>query len=74
MVALKGANQEVSDVIMSNMTKRMQDTIKEEIEYLGPTRMSEVEEAQQKIVQTIRRLEEANELVISRGGKDEILV
>lgn len=74
VVALKGANQEVSDVIMSNMTKRMQDTIKEEIEYLGPTRMSEVEEAQQKIVQTIRRLEEANELVISRGGKDEILV
>ena len=74
VVALKGANQEVTDLIMSNMTKRMQDTIKEEIEYLGPVRMSEVEEAQQKIVQTIRKLEEANEIVISRGGKDEILV
>ena len=74
VVALKGANQEVTDLIMSNMTKRMQDTIKEEIEYLGPIRMSEVEEAQQKIVQTIRKLEEANEIVISRGGKDEILV
>lgn len=74
VVALKGANQEVAELIMNNMTKRMQDTIKEEIEFLGPIRLSEVEEAQQKIVQVIRRLEEANEIVISRGGKDEILV
>ena len=74
VVALKGANQEVSGLIMSNMTKRMQDTIKEEIEYLGPIRLSEVEEAQQKIVQTIRRLEESNEIVINRGGKDEMIV
>jgi flagellar motor switch protein FliG len=74
VVALKGANTEVSNLIMGNMTKRMQDTIKEEIEFLGPIRLSEVEEAQQKVVQTIRRLEEANEIVISRGGKDEILV
>lgn len=74
VVALKGANKDVAEVIMSNMTKRMQDTIKEEMEFLGPIRMSEVEEAQQKIVQVIRRLEEANEIVISRGGKDEILV
>lgn len=73
-VALKGANQEVADLIMGNMTKRMQDTIKEDIEYLGPVRMSEVEEAQQKVVQIIRKLEEANEIVINRGGKDEILV
>lgn len=74
VVALKGANKDVAEVIMGNMTKRMQDTIKEEMEFLGPIRMSEVEEAQQKIVQVIRRLEEANEIVISRGGKDEILV
>ena len=74
VVALKGANKEVLDLIMNNMTKRMQDTIKEEIEYLGPIRLSEVEEAQQKIVQTIRKLEEANELIISRGGKDDVLV
>lgn len=73
-VALKGANQDVTDLIMGNMTKRMQDTIKEDIEYLGPVRMSEVEEAQQKVVQIIRRLEESNEIVINRGGKDEILV
>lgn len=74
VVALKGANKDVSELIMGNMTKRMQDTIKEEIEFLGPVRLSEVEEAQQKIVQSIRRLEEANEIVINRGGKDDILV
>lgn len=74
VVALKGANQEVSNLIMGNMTKRMQDTIKEEIEFLGPIRLSEVEEAQQKIVQVIRRLEESNEIIISRGGKDEMVV
>ena len=73
-VALKGANTEVSELIFANMTKRMQDTIHEEIEYLGPIRLSEVEEAQQKIVQIIRRLEEADEVVINRGGKDDILV
>ena len=74
VIALKNANQDVVNVIMSNMTKRMQDTLKEEMEYLGPIRLSEVEEAQQKIVQIIRKLEESNEIVISRGGKDDILV
>lgn len=74
VVALKGANQDVADLIMNNMTKRMQDTIKEEIEFLGPIRLSEVEEAQQKVVQVIRKLEETNEIVINRGGKDDILV
>lgn len=74
VVALKGANKDVADLIFQNMTKRMQDTIKEEIEFLGPVRLSEVEEAQQKIVQAIRKLEESNEIVIGRGGKDEILV
>lgn len=75
VIALKGvANSEVSNVIMNNMTKRMQDTIKEEIEYLGPIRIKEVEEAQQRIVQIIRRLEESNEIIVDRGGKDEILV
>lgn len=74
VVALKGANKNVSDLIFQNMTKRMQDTIKEEIEFLGPVRLSEVEEAQQKIVQSIRKLEEANEIVIGRGGKDDVLV
>lgn len=74
VVALKGANKDVSELIFQNMTKRMQDTIREEIQFLGPVRLSEVEEAQQKIVQTIRRLEEANEIVIGRGGKDDILV
>ncbi|MFT9078431.1 flagellar motor switch protein FliG [Ethanoligenens sp.] len=74
VVALKGANKDVADLIFQNMTKRMQDTIKEEIQFLGPVRLSEVEEAQQKVVQVIRKLEEANEIVVGRGGKDDILV
>jgi flagellar motor switch protein FliG len=74
VVALKGANRPVFDVIMSNMSKRQQDTIHEEMEYLGPIRLSEVEEAQQKIVQAIRKLEESNEIIVSRGGKDDMFV
>jgi flagellar motor switch protein FliG len=74
VVALKGAAKPVVDVIMSNMSKRQQDTIHEEMEYLGPIRLSEVEEAQQKIVQAIRKLEESNEIIVSRGGKDDMFV
>jgi flagellar motor switch protein FliG len=74
VVALKGANKPVFEVIMSNMTKRQQDTIHEEMEYLGPIRLSEVEEAQQKVVQVIRKLEESNEIIVSHGGKDDMFV
>jgi flagellar motor switch protein FliG len=48
--------------------------IREDMEFMGPVRMKDVEEAQQKIVNTIRRLEDASEIVISRGGGDEIVV
>ena len=48
--------------------------IKEDMEFMGPVRMKDVEEAQQKIVGTIRKLEETSEIVISRGGGDEIVV
>jgi flagellar motor switch protein FliG len=74
VVALKGANKPVFDCILGNMTKRQQDSIHEEMEYLGPIRLSEVEEAQQKIVQVIRKLEESNEIIVSRGGKDDQFV
>jgi flagellar motor switch protein FliG len=74
VIALKGAEKPVTDVIMSNMTKRQQDSIHEEMGYLGPIRLSEVEEAQQKVVQVIRKLEASNEIVISRGGKDDQFV
>lgn len=73
-VALKAANEDVSNVIFQNMSQRMQETIKTDIEYLHNVRMRDVEEAQQKIVAVIRQLEEANEIVISKGGKDDIIV
>jgi len=74
ILALKGASEEVSRVIFANMSKRMQDMIKEDMEYLGPVRLRDVENAQQKIVNIIRQLEEAGEIIISRGGGDEIIV
>jgi flagellar motor switch protein FliG len=73
-IALKGATEEVQKVIFSNMSKRMAEMIKEDIEYMGPVRLKDVEEAQQKIVNVIRKLEDAGEIVISRGGGDEIIV
>ena len=73
-VALKGATQEVSDLIFSNMSKRMAEMIREDMDFMGPVRLRDVEEAQQNIVNVIRRLEEAGEIVISRGGGDEIIV
>lgn len=73
-VALKGSTDEVQKVIFSNMSKRMAEMIKEDIEYMGPVRLKDVEEAQQKIVNVIRKLEDAGEIVISRGGGDEIIV
>jgi len=73
-VALKGANDEVSDVIFNNMSKRLKEMITEDMQFMGPVRLRDVEEAQQKIVNTIRKLEDAGEIVISRGGGDEIIV
>ncbi|WP_026475998.1 flagellar motor switch protein FliG [Alkaliphilus transvaalensis] len=73
-VALKGATEEVSGVIYSNMSKRMAEMIKEDMDFMGPVRLRDVEEAQQKIVNIIRKLEEAGEIIIARGGGDEIVV
>ncbi len=73
-VALKGATQEVAEIIFSNMSKRLADMIKEDMEFMGPVRLKDVEEAQQKIVNNIRKLEESGEIVISRGGGDELIV
>jgi flagellar motor switch protein FliG len=73
-VALKGATEDVSKVIFANMSKRLGEMIKEDIEFMGPVRLKDVEEAQQKIVNSIRRLEDAGEIIISRGGGDEIVV
>lgn len=73
-VALKGATEEVQNTIFSNMSKRLSEMIKEDIEFMGPLRLKDVEEAQQKIVNVIRKLEDAGEIIISRGGGDEIIV
>lgn len=73
-IALKGANEEVQNCIFNNLSKRLAVMIKEDMEFMGPVRMKDVEEAQQKIVSVIRRLEDSAEIVISRGGGDEIIV
>lgn len=73
-VALKGANEEVQGVIFKNLSKRLAAMIREDMEFMGPVRMKDVEEAQQKIVNIIRKLEDSGEIIISRGGGDEIVV
>ena len=73
-IALKGTNEEVQNVIFKNLSKRLAAMIKEDMEFMGPVRMKDVEEAQQKIVGVIRKLEDSAEIVISRGGGDEIVV
>lgn len=73
-LALKSANEEVQKSIFVNMSKRLAEMIKEDMDYMGPVRLRDVEEAQQKIVNVIRKLEDAGEIVISRGGGDEIIV
>lgn len=73
-MALKGSNEEVQNVIFNNLSKRLAVMIKEDMEFMGPVRMKDVEEAQQKIVNVIRKLEDSAEIVISRGGGDEIIV
>jgi len=73
-IALKGSGEEVQNVIFNNLSKRLAAMIKEEMDFMGPIRLKDVEENQQKIVNIIRKLEESGEIVISRGGGDEIIV
>ncbi|MDE7282187.1 MAG: flagellar motor switch protein FliG [Lachnospiraceae bacterium] len=73
-IALKGSNEDVQNAIFNNLSKRLAVMIKEDMEFMGPVRMKDVEEAQQKIVNIIRKLEDSAEIVISRGGGDEIIV
>ncbi|WP_453996954.1 flagellar motor switch protein FliG [Bacillus nitroreducens] len=74
MLSLRVASEEVKDIVFKNMSKRMVETFQEEMEYMGPVRLRDVEEAQSRIVAVIRRLEEAGEIVIARGGGDDIIV
>ncbi len=61
-------------MIYRNMSTRMVETFKEEMEFMGPVRLRDVEEAQTRIVAIIRRLEESGEIIVARGGGDDIIV
>lgn len=73
-LALKGTSDDVAECIFRNQSKRAAASLKEDMEFLGPVRIMDVEKAQQKIVAVIRRLDEANEIIISRGGDDAIIL
>lgn len=73
-IALKGASEELQNILLNNMSKRMAAMIREDMEFMGPIRRTEVEESQQKIVNIVRRLQETNQIVIARGGGDDIIV
>lgn len=72
--ALKGTAADVQTKVFTNMSERAVGMLKEDMEFMGPVRLKVVEEAQQKVVAVIRRLEEAGELTIGRGGEEDILV
>lgn len=74
MHALKVCSEEVQEIVFKNMSGRMVENFKEEMQYMGPVRLKDVEEAQTRIVGIIRRLEEAGEIIVSRGGGDDIIV
>jgi flagellar motor switch protein FliG len=74
VLALKGAGDEVKSKILKNMSARARAMINEDMEVMGPVRLKATEEAQQKIVNIIRQLEEMGEIVIARGGEEEIFV
>ena len=74
-LSLKTASDELKEKIFSNMSERAAEVVREDMEYMGPVRLSDVESAQQRIVDIVRRLEDAGELIISgRGGDSEVVV
>ncbi|MFQ5498452.1 MAG: flagellar motor switch protein FliG [Candidatus Zixiibacteriota bacterium] len=74
-LALKAASEEVKNKIFANVSERVAVMIREEMEFMGPTRLSDVESAQTRIVEAVRRLEEEGQIIISgRGGKEDIIV
>ena len=74
VLAMRGASDEVKDTIFRNMSQRASDLLRDDLEVAGPVRLRNVEEAQQRIVNIIRKLEEAEEIVVARGGEDDVLV
>ncbi|MCA1064524.1 flagellar motor switch protein FliG (plasmid) [Rossellomorea sp. AcN35-11] len=72
--AMKASGDEVKELLFKNMSSRMAESLKEDLEIMGPVRLKDVEEAQTKIVDIIRRLEEAGDIVVARGGGDDFIV
>ncbi len=73
MLALKGVADEIRNYIFSNMSQRAVETMKEDMQFMGPARLSAVEEAQQKIVGVIRTLDESGEIYLRRGEQDAVI-
>ena len=73
-LALKGATEELRTKVFKNMSKRAAEMLQEDMDYMGPVRVKDVEESQQKVVNIVRGLEEQGEIVIASGGEDELVV
>ena len=73
-LALKTASDAVKEKLLGNMSQRASEMLEEDMEYMGPVRVREVEEAQQGIVNVIRQLEDSGEIVIARGEESEVIV
>jgi flagellar motor switch protein FliG len=73
-MALKGANDRLKDRFVSNMSDRVAGMLKEDIEFMGPVRMSDVEDVQLRVVQTVRQLEDAGQVTVVRGDVNDVFV
>ncbi len=74
LLAVRGAHAEVRDHVLKNMSKRAAQTLEEELAIMRPARLSNIEAAQQRIVNVIRRLEESEEITVARGGQGDVLI
>jgi flagellar motor switch protein FliG len=73
-IALKGSSEELKSHIFANLSKRLAAMIQEEMDYMGPIRRTDMEEAQQKIVNIVRRMQDSGEIIVARGGGDDVIV
>ena len=73
-IALKGSTEELKAHFLNNLSKRLASMIQEDMDYMGPIRRADMEESQQKIVNIVRRLQESGEIVVSRGGSDDLVM
>ena len=72
--ALKNASEDMKSIFFNNMSKRMADTVRGDLEITSNVRLKDVEEAQQRIVNIIRSLEEHGEVIIKKGGDDDDII